>query len=57
MELRNRQSRFGSQKNAAWRNWQKCRYRRDRSYSEMLTAADIQLGALLGQGFAARLVG
>jgi len=57
MELRNRQSRIGNQKNAGWPNWQKCCDGCSRSYLEMLTAPDIQLGALLGHGFAARLVG
>jgi hypothetical protein len=48
MELRNRQSRVGSQENAGWRNWQKCCNSPSRSYLEVLTAADIQLGTLLG---------
>ena len=55
MELRNRQSRVGSQENAGWRNWQKCCNSPSRSYLEVLTAADIQLGTLLGRRFAAGL--
>jgi hypothetical protein len=49
MELRNRQSRVGSQENTSWRNWQKWCDGRGRSYFEVLTAADIQLAALLGR--------
>ena len=38
MELRNRQSRVGSQENAGRRNWQKCCDDPGRSYLEVLTA-------------------
>jgi hypothetical protein len=55
MELRDRQSRVGGQENASWRNRQKCRDGCGRSYLEVLTTADIQLGTLLGRRLAAGL--
>jgi hypothetical protein len=58
MELRNRQSRVGNEKNRGWRDGQKCRYNCGRSYLEMLTAAaDVRLRTLLTRQLAAGLRG
>jgi hypothetical protein len=58
MELRNRQSRVGKEKNRGWRDGQKCSYNWDRSHREMLTiATDVRLRTLLTWQLAAGLRG
>jgi hypothetical protein len=49
MELRNGQGRISNEKNRGWLDGQKCRYNCRRSYSEMLTVADIRLNTLLAR--------